>query len=103
MEDIRHGDNLALLGALADGCVQMVYADPPFNTGRTQTRQTLATAAAESGDRTGFGGRRYATTMLATSIVVAYRRPPKPVRSPLSAAAVASVWRVCVRPVLNGG
>src|SRR5215217_5156870 len=67
MEDIRHGDNLALLGALADGCVQMVYADPPFNTGRTQTRQTLATAAAESGDRTGFGGRRYATTMLATS------------------------------------
>src|SRR5688500_19573523 len=45
----------------------MVYADPPFNTGKVQTRRRLATVAAESGDRTGFGGRRYATTTLATS------------------------------------
>ena len=45
----------------------MVYADPPFNTGKTQTRRTLATVAAESGDRTGFGGRRYASTLLETS------------------------------------
>ncbi len=67
MEGIRHGDNLELLGELADGCVQMVYADPPFNTGKTQTRRTLATVAAESGDRTGFGGRRYASTLLETS------------------------------------
>ena len=67
MEGIRHGDNLELLGELPDGCVQMVYADPPFNTGKTQTRRTLATVAAESGDRTGFGGRRYASTLLETS------------------------------------
>ena len=67
MEGIHHGDNLELLGTLPDGCVQMVYADPPFNTGKTQTRRTLATAAADAGDRTGFGGRRYATTTLATS------------------------------------
>ena len=45
----------------------MVYADPPFNTGRTQARTTLATVAAETGDRTGFGGRRYATTLLRES------------------------------------
>src|SRR3712207_7943601 len=45
----------------------MVYADPPFNTGRTQERRTLATVASENGDRTGFGGRRYATTLLRQS------------------------------------
>ena len=61
------GDNLPHLRELEDGAVQMVYADPPFNTGRTQARKTLATVAAADGDRTGFGGRRYATTLLSES------------------------------------
>jgi len=60
-------DNLPHLRTLPDGCAQMVYADPPFNTGRTQTRRSLATVGADEGDRTGFGGRRYATTLLAES------------------------------------
>ena len=64
MDAILLGDNLPLLRELADGSVQMVYADPPFNTGRTQARRTLATVAAADGDRTGFGGRRYATRLL---------------------------------------
>jgi site-specific DNA-methyltransferase (adenine-specific) len=64
MEGILLGDNLPLLRALEDGCVQMAYADPPFNTGRTQSRRTLATVASANGDRTGFGGRRYATALL---------------------------------------
>jgi site-specific DNA-methyltransferase (adenine-specific) len=67
MEGILLGDNLPLLRELADGSVQMAYADPPFNTGRTQARRTLATVAAADGDRTGFGGRRYATTLLRES------------------------------------
>ena len=67
MEGIVLGDNLPLLRELADGSVQMAYADPPFNTGRTQERRTLATVASENGDRTGFGGRRYATTLLRQS------------------------------------
>jgi site-specific DNA-methyltransferase (adenine-specific) len=61
------GDNLPLLRELPEGSAQMVYADPPFNTGRTQTRRSLATVGAPDGDRTGFGGRRYATTLLAES------------------------------------
>jgi site-specific DNA-methyltransferase (adenine-specific) len=61
---ILEGDNLPLLRAVDAGSVQMVYADPPFNTGRTQARRTLATVAAVDGDRTGFGGRRYATRLL---------------------------------------
>jgi site-specific DNA-methyltransferase (adenine-specific) len=59
------GDNLPLLRELPGGCVAMAYADPPFNTGRPQVRRTLATVAAADGDRTGFGGRRYATTVVA--------------------------------------
>jgi site-specific DNA-methyltransferase (adenine-specific) len=38
------GDNLPLLREVEDGSVQMVYADPPFNTGRTQARKTVAAA-----------------------------------------------------------
>src|SRR4051794_37921769 len=34
------GDNLGLLAGLADDAFQLVYADPPFNTGRTQTRRS---------------------------------------------------------------
>ena len=78
MEGIVLGDNLPLLRELDDGSVQMVYADPPFNTGRTQERRTLATVAAENGDRTGFGGRRYATTLLQqSSYRDAVRRLPR--------------------------
>src|SRR3954447_20403736 len=48
----------------------MVYLDPPFNTGRAQTRRTLRTVAETSpdaGDRTGFGGRRYRSELLERS------------------------------------
>jgi site-specific DNA-methyltransferase (adenine-specific) len=67
MNRIVLGDNLPVIRELADESVQMVYADPPFNTGRAQSRRTLATVAAADGDRTGFGGRRYATRLLAES------------------------------------
>jgi site-specific DNA-methyltransferase (adenine-specific) len=67
VEGIVLADNMEVLPALPVGAVQMAYADPPFNTGRTQARRTLATVASENGDRTGFGGRRYATTLLQQS------------------------------------
>jgi site-specific DNA-methyltransferase (adenine-specific) len=60
---VVHGDNMAVLPLLSDASVQLIYIDPPFNTGGTQQRRALRTTrAAEGGDRTGFGGRRYATT-----------------------------------------
>ena len=61
------GDNLPLLRAEPDASVTMAYLDPPFNTGRDQARRTLATTPDAEGDRTGFGGRRYASRLLATS------------------------------------
>jgi site-specific DNA-methyltransferase (adenine-specific) len=58
---IVQGDNLELLRRLPDETFQVVYLDPPFNTGRRQERQSLKTVRAEGGARTGFGGASYAT------------------------------------------
>lgn len=62
--DIHFGDNLPLLRALPDACVDLIYIDPPFNTGRRQTRTTLSTVRDDKGDRVGFQGRRYKTVRL---------------------------------------
>ncbi|MGK2954737.1 MAG: DNA-methyltransferase [Solirubrobacterales bacterium] len=61
------GDNLAEIAGLPDGSFQLIYIDPPFNTGRDQVRTNMRTVADEDGDRTGFEGRRYRTEMLEKS------------------------------------
>ncbi len=53
------GDNLSHLNSIADGSVQLVYIDPPFNTGRKQVRGTTATKRIETGGRVGFKGQHY--------------------------------------------
>src|SRR5580698_645689 len=58
---IVQGDNLALLRELETGSVELIYVDPPFNTGRRQRRPQMKTVRDEAGDRTGFGGKRYRT------------------------------------------
>jgi len=55
------GDNAGVLTRLADASFQLIYIDPPFNTGKTQIRRTLETARDDEGDRIGFQGRTYAT------------------------------------------
>ena len=66
-DEIILGDNLEVLPGLEDGAFQLIYIDPPFNTGTAQTRRTVETVPDEAGDRTGFQGRRYATRLLAES------------------------------------
>jgi site-specific DNA-methyltransferase (adenine-specific) len=62
------GENLEVLPRLASGAFQLIYIDPPFNTGTTQSRRTLETKRDDdSGDRTGFAGRRYRTRLLGES------------------------------------
>jgi site-specific DNA-methyltransferase (adenine-specific) len=62
------GENLEALRALPDGFVDLVYVDPPFNTGRKQERKRLRTVRDErGGDRTGFAGRRYKTSVVGVS------------------------------------
>lgn len=57
-------DNAVLLPLLPDGAFQLVYIDPPFNTGRRQERRLLETRGSLDGDRVGFGGRSYETVEL---------------------------------------
>ncbi len=61
------GDNLEVLPRFHEGAFQLIYIDPPFNTGGQQTRRTLETLPDEQGDRKGFQGRRYKTRLLAKS------------------------------------
>ncbi len=61
------GDNLEVLPGFDDESFQLIYIDPPFNTGGRQRRKTLRTVPDEQGDRTGFAGRRYRTRLLAES------------------------------------
>lgn len=58
---IKFGDNLPLLRQLPDASIDLIYIDPPFNTGRVQTRVTLSTKRDPEGDRTGYKGQRYTT------------------------------------------
>jgi site-specific DNA-methyltransferase (adenine-specific) len=64
---ILHADNLDALAKFEDASFQMIYIDPPFNTGTTQTSRTLRTVADRQGDRVGFQGRRYRTEQMRSS------------------------------------
>ena len=66
-DEIILADNIDALARFADESFQLVYVDPPFNTGKVQARRTLAAVASEDGERTGFQGRRYSMRLLAQS------------------------------------
>mgnify|MGYP000041234993 FL=1 len=59
---IIFSDNLDVLRSTPTESVDLIYIDPPFNTGTVQSRRQLKTVADPHGDRTGFGGKRYRTT-----------------------------------------
>lgn len=64
---IHFGDNLPVLRGMPDASVDLIYIDPPFNTGKIQTRTQISTIHdEESGDRVGFQGKRYRTVKLGT-------------------------------------
>jgi len=67
MIDVIHGDNLAVLRDMPDRSFDLIYIDPPFNTGREQKRVALRTERSEEGDRVGFKGQRYASVKLGTT------------------------------------
>jgi site-specific DNA-methyltransferase (adenine-specific) len=55
------GDNLAVLKSIPTESIDLVYIDPPFNTGREQQRSKETTKRNDQGDRVGFKGQRYET------------------------------------------
>ena len=63
---ILFGDNLSILRSLPSESVELIYIDPPFNTGKTQARTQIKTERNENGNRTGFAGQRYETVKMGT-------------------------------------
>ena len=59
--EVYHGDNLPILKTFPDSRFSLIYIDPPFNTGKVQSRTKINTIRDDNGDRTGFQGRRYRT------------------------------------------
>jgi site-specific DNA-methyltransferase (adenine-specific) len=64
---IELAENLDALARIPSGSIPLIYIDPPFNTGKAQTRLNVRTEQDPNGDRTGFGGMRYRTTRLSQS------------------------------------
>ncbi|WP_419552470.1 DNA-methyltransferase [Candidatus Poriferisodalis sp.] len=64
---VVHGDNAEVLPKLPDASFPLIYVDPPFNSGREQRRTSISVVRDETGDRTGFGGRRYASVNRAST------------------------------------
>lgn len=65
MKKIILADNLEVLPTIADDSINLVYIDPPFNTGKEQRRTRIRTVRDdENGDRTGFQGKRYRSVKL---------------------------------------
>ena len=67
MGEIILGDNLDVLRTLPDCAFQLIYVDPPFNTGKSQSRTRIRVTPDPDGDRTGFQGRRYRTQVVGSS------------------------------------
>jgi site-specific DNA-methyltransferase (adenine-specific) len=64
---VHLADNLDVLRRLPDASIPLIYIDPPFNTGRAQSRTRIRTRQAPDGDRIGFQGRSYETTRVGVS------------------------------------
>lgn len=63
---VYFGDNLPILRKMSPQSVDLIYTDPPFNTGKTQARTQLRTVRDPRGDRTGFKGQRYRSIKVAS-------------------------------------
>lgn len=64
---VYESDNEKVLAALPSESVSLIYIDPPFNTGKRQARKRLRTERDQEGDRVGYGGHTYKTTVLGES------------------------------------
>jgi site-specific DNA-methyltransferase (adenine-specific) len=63
---IIFADCLTALQTLPEASVDLIYIDPPFNTGKVQTRKTIKTDQDITGERLGFGDKRYTASILST-------------------------------------
>lgn len=62
--DIHYGDNLDVMVGMSDSSFDLIYVDPPFNTGKAQQRQSIRVVQDTEGDRVGFQDKKYRTLKL---------------------------------------
>ena len=79
---IHFGDCIDVIPQFQPQSFHLIYIDPPFNTGRVQSRDRLKTTQDADGDRTGYQGKRYRTEKMGESgfndkfdDFIAYMRP----------------------------
>ncbi len=65
--EIHFGDNLPILRSLPSASYDLIYVDPPFNTGKRQARTRVRSVQDADGDHTGFQGKRYRSVKLGTA------------------------------------
>ncbi len=59
---LYYGDNLEILQKyVSDESINLIYIDPPFNTGKLQQRTEIQVELDADGDRVGFQGKTYRT------------------------------------------
>jgi len=59
MSRVYFGDNLPLLEEMESDSIDLIYIDPPSNTGKTRARTQIKTVRSDDGDRVGFQGNSY--------------------------------------------
>lgn len=64
--DIHLGENLDVLAEVADESIELIYIDPPFNTGTRQARTRTRAERCEDGEKVGFRGERYRRVAVGT-------------------------------------
>jgi site-specific DNA-methyltransferase (adenine-specific) len=64
---IYAGDNLPIIAGFPSQSFDLIYLDPPFNTGKAQARKRIRTERDPNGDRIGFQGKKYKTTVIGSS------------------------------------
>jgi len=62
--EILHADNATVLPTFPSASFDLIYIDPPFNTGKAQSRNQIKAVRDVEGDRVGFQGNRYRTVKL---------------------------------------
>lgn len=67
-KEIVYSDNLPYLHSMESSSIDLIYIDPPFNTGKRQQRKRIAVEQdTQKGDRIGFNGQRYRTRVISES------------------------------------
>lgn len=66
MNKIYFGDNLDILKELPNESVDLIYIDPPFNTGQRRKRTQIKITSSPEGNRIGFKNRKYEVTEVGT-------------------------------------